>query len=235
MDASVKFNTHALSGLNMVLTDGVHGPSLAPTEMLLLNVGIISVCYALLCKPSLGDKKGIITLTIFTLVAAASRVVLEPFPNVQPLTVMCLLMGACLGARRGMAFAVMATMLSNIILSHGYWTIFQASGWAFIAFIGSKINIVYNNELAMKKLIISSAFLSVLFDWWVSLSVYHFGMSSTEFLIYLLNGIPFDIMHAMASIFTAVWFAPAIVKLLQDYSTPDLQENSVGEADVIIA
>ena len=104
-----------------------------------------------------------------------------------------------------------------------------------VQFFQRRFNLLSCRSIAMKKLIISSAFLSVFFDWWVSLSVYHFGMSSTEFLIYLLNGIPFDIMHAMASVFTAVWFAPAIVKLLQDYSTPDLQENSVGEADVIIA
>ena len=134
----------------MVLTSGVHGPELAPTELLVLDLVILSACFVLLCKPSFGNRKGVLILSTVTLLAASSRVILEPFPNVQPLTVMCLIMGATLGARRGMAFAIMATILSNMVLSHGLWTLYQASGWAIIAFVGSKANIIIDSKLNMK-------------------------------------------------------------------------------------
>ncbi|MCH2647180.1 MAG: hypothetical protein MKZ58_02340, partial [Candidatus Poseidoniaceae archaeon] len=121
----------------MVMTDGVHGPVLGPVEMLVVNVVLITISFFLLCRPTHAAKREILVLTSITAAAAASRILLEPFPNVQPLTVMCLVMGASLGARRGMAFAVIATMLSNAVLSHGWWTLFQATGWAGVAFAGS--------------------------------------------------------------------------------------------------
>ena len=217
------------------MTDGVHGPVLGPVEMLVINVVLITICFFLLCRPTHSAKREILVLTSITAAAAASRVLLEPFPNVQPLTVMCLVMGASLGARRGMAFAVMATMISNLILSHGWWTLFQAIGWAAVAFAGSRLNLVLQNEVAMKRLIISAVFASVLFDWWVSLSIYTAGMTIGEFGIYLLNGLPFDALHAIASIATAVWIAPWLANLLHE-ETADLSEPIVsGESDVITA
>ena len=217
------------------MTDGVHGPVLGPVEMLVINVVLITISFFLLCRPTHSAKREILVLTSITAAAAASRVLLEPFPNVQPLTVMCLVMGASLGARRGMAFAVMATMISNLILSHGWWTLFQAIGWAAVAFAGSRLNLVIQNEVAMKRLIISAVFASVLFDWWVSLSIYTAGMTIGEFGIYLLNGLPFDALHAIASIATAVWIAPWLANLLHE-ETADLSEPiASGESDVITA
>ena len=217
------------------MTDGVHGPVLGPVEMLVINVVLITISFFLLCRPTHSAKREILVLTSITAAAAASRVLLEPFPNVQPLTVMCLVMGASLGARRGMAFAVMATMISNLILSHGWWTLFQAIGWAAVAFAGSRLNLVVQNEVAMKRLIISAVFASVLFDWWVSLSIYTAGMSLGELGIYLLNGLPFDALHAIASIATAVWIAPWLANLLHEETTDLSEPIASGESDVITA
>ena len=219
----------------MVMTDGVHGPVLGPVEMLLINVVLITISFFLLCRPTHSAKREILVLTSITAAAAASRVLLEPFPNVQPLTVMCLVMGASLGARRGMAFAVMATMISNLILSHGWWTLFQATGWAAVAFAGSRLNLVLQSEVAMKRLIISAIFASVLFDWWVSFSIYTAGMTFTEFGLYLLNGLPFDALHAIASIASAVWIAPWLANLLHEETTDLSEPIASGESDVITA
>lgn len=219
----------------MVLTDGVHGPVLAPVESLVINTVLITISFLLLCRPTHSAKREILVLTSITLAAAASRVLLEPFPNVQPLTVMCLVMGATLGARRGMAFAVMATMVSNLILSHGWWTLFQASGWAAIAFAGSRLSLVFENEVAMKRLVVSAIVASFLFDWWVSLSIYTSGMAISEFGLYLLNGLPFDILHALASIVSAVWIAPWLTNLVFEETTQLDAPVINGEADVISA
>ena len=219
----------------MVMTDGVHGASLGPVEMLVLNVVLITFCFFLLCRPTQSAKREILVLTSVTAAAAASRILLEPFPNVQPLTVMCLVMGASLGARRGMAFAVIATMLSNLVLSHGLWTLFQATGWAAVAFAGSRLNLIMQNEVAMKRLVITAVFASVLFDWWVSLSVITSSTTLLDFGLYILNGLPFDALHALASIASAVCIAPYLANLLFE-ETDRLEEPIIsGEADVVTA
>jgi hypothetical protein len=219
----------------MALTDGVHGPTLSPVESLVVNMVLITISFFLLCRPAHSAKREILVLTSITTAAAASRILLEPFPNVQPLTVMCLVMGATLGARRGMAFAVMATMISNLVLSHGWWTLFQASGWAAIAFAGSRLGLAFQNEIVMKRLVISAIFASVMFDWWVSLSIFTSGMTISEFGIYLLNGLPFDAMHVIASVVSAVWIAPWLANLVFEETSHIDELQPLGEADVISA
>ena len=216
----------------MVLTDGVHGPVLGPIESLAINALLIGAAFFLLAKPTSSSFREILVLSSITLVAVALRVVMEPLPNVQPLTVMCLVMGAALGARRGMAFAVIATLLSNLILSNGWWTLFQATGWAAIAFTGSRLSLIIDEQVQMKRLLISSAVVSILFGWWVSLSILTPGMSISEFGIYLLNGLPFDIMHSFASIVFAVWVAPWLCNLILEEVILDDVPSQVGEADV---
>ena len=216
----------------MVLTDGVHGPTLAPIESLVLNTVLIGAAFLLLCRPNTSAKKEIFVLTAITLAAAASRVLLEPLPNVQPLTMMCLVMGGVLGARRGMAFALMATLLSNAILSNGWWTLFQATGWAAAAFAGSKLALVIDGEIQTKRLLVSAALTSVLFDWWVSLSVWHSGMAVQDFALYLLNGLPFDALHVIASLTFSVWLAQHLVDLIQQNISLDIKQNPVVLSDV---
>ncbi len=52
------------------------------------------------------------------------------------------------------------------------------------------------------------------------------------FGIYLLNGLPFDAMHAFASIVFAVWFAPWLSNLVLEEVILDDVPSQVGEADV---
>jgi energy-coupling factor transport system substrate-specific component len=219
----------------MVLTDGVHGPALAPVELLAINMVLITISFLLLCRPAHSAKREILVLASIAVAAAASRILLEPLPNVQPLTVMCLVMGATLGARRGMAFAVIATMVSNLVLSHGWWTLFQASGWATVAFAGSRLGLVVGNVVEMKRLAITAAVASVLFDWWVSLSIFTSGMAFSEFGIYLLNGLPFDALHVVASLVSVVWIAPWLTNLIFEETAQVEEPQAIGEADGISA
>jgi len=219
----------------MVLTDGVHGPALAPVELLAINMVLITISFLLLCRPAHSAKREILVLASIAVAAAASRILLEPLPNVQPLTVMCLVMGATLGARRGIAFAVIATMVSNLVLSHGWWTLFQASGWATVAFAGSRLGLVVGNVVEMKRLAITAVVASVLFDWWVSLSIFTSGMAFSEFGIYLLNGLPFDALHVVASLVSVVWIAPWLTNLIFEETAQVEEPQAIGEADGISA
>ena len=133
-----------------------------------------------------------------------------------------------------MAFAVMATMLSNVVLSHGLWTFYQATGWAAIAFVGSKLSLVHGSQVEMKT------------DYYICNCIctlrlvgFTFALSSlatiSDFGIYLLNGLPFDAIHAIASIASAVCIAPYLANLLHVETASMEEPISLGEADVITA
>ena len=185
---------------------GTHGPVLSPTTSLFLDIALLVAAFWLLATPSkksLGD-----TLLLLTLVLAVSavRVLMQPLPNIQPVTVAALIVGAQLGARRGAAFAILVAMISNAIIGNGWWTIFQAIGWASVALIGSKIALVVDGEIQRNRLFIAAIASAFVFDFIVSLSIIDSSFSIVTFLTYLAHGIPYDMLHALGNLIFAVWF-----------------------------
>jgi energy-coupling factor transport system substrate-specific component len=162
-------------------------------------------------------KKVSNVLTFVTLVTSVSllRVLMTPLPNIQPVTVAALIIGAQLGARRGVAFAVLVTMISNFIIGDGIWTLYQAIGWSVVAIIGSSSKIIINGQLQLNKTFGYAVICAFLFDFIVSLSVLG-TVSLSGFMVYLLNGIPYDILHAVGNLSIAawfgIWFSEAITK-----------------------
>ena len=185
---------------------GTHGPVLSPMTSLVLDIGLLVAAFWLLATPSkksLGD-----TLLLLTLVLAvsAARVLMQPLPNIQPVTVAALIIGAQLGARRGAAFAILVAMISNAIIGNGWWTIFQAIGWASVAVIGSKFAIIANGELQRNRLFVAAIASAFVFDLIVSFSLIDSSTSIVSFLTYLAHGIPYDLLHALGNLTFAVWF-----------------------------
>ena len=185
---------------------GTHGPVLSPTTSLVLDVILVVAAFWLLATPSkksLGDSLLLVTLV---LAVAATRVLMQPLPNIQPVTVAALIIGAQLGARRGAAFAILVAMISNAVIGNGWWTIFQAIGWASVAVMGSKLALIVNGELQRSRLFIAAIASAFVFDLIVSLSIIDSSFTLLTFLTYLAHGIPYDLLHAVGNLTFAVWF-----------------------------
>jgi energy-coupling factor transport system substrate-specific component len=185
---------------------GTHGPVFSPTTSLVLDVILLVAAFWLLATPSkksLGDSLLLVTLV---LAVSATRVLMQPLPNIQLVTVAALIIGAQLGARRGAAFAILVAMISNAFIGNGWWTIFQAIGWASVAVMGSKLSLIVNGELQRSRLFIAAIASAFVFDIIVSLSIIDSSFTIVTFLTYLAHGIPYDILHALGNLTFAVWF-----------------------------
>ena len=130
---------------------GIHGPVLGPVTGLAIDVVLLGLAFWMLAAPDM--KKASNILTFITLVASISllRVLMVPLPNIQPVTIAALIIGAQLGARRGVAFAVLVTMISNFIIGDGIWTLYQALGWSTVAIIGANSGIISSGKLDLTK------------------------------------------------------------------------------------
>tara|TARA_B100000287_G_C20460256_1_gene713107 strand:+ start:101 stop:757 length:657 start_codon:yes stop_codon:yes gene_type:complete len=184
---------------------GIHGPVLGPVTGLVIDVILLGLAFWMLASPDMRKAPNI--LTFVTLVASISllRVVMAPLPNIQPVTVAALIVGAQLGVRRGVAFAVLVAMISNFIIGNGIWTLYQAIGWSVVAIIGAYSNIIVNEKLQLSKTYLYAIVTAFLFGFIVSLSVLG-TVSFSGFMIYLLNGIPYDLLHALGNLTLAAWF-----------------------------
>ena len=201
---------------------GVHGPTLSPLASVLLDVVLLSCAFWLLAKPT---KRPIFdSLFMATLVLSVSliRVVMQPFPNVQPVTVAALLVGAQLGARRGAAFAVLVAMISNFFMGDGWWTVFQAAGWASIAIAGSRLSLVTSTGLNLGRACMASIVAAFWFDFIVSFSILDGTIGFTEFIVYLGHGLPFDFLHMIGNLTFVVWMGSWFTQLLEE--DPSLEE-----------
>jgi len=152
---------------------------------------------------------------------------MQPIPNVQPVTVAALLVGAQLGARRGAAFAVLVAMTSNFFIGDGWWTLFQAAGWASIAFAGSRLSLVTTSGLNLRRACVASLIAAFWFDLVVSFSILDGTISITEFITYLGHGLPFDFLHMAGNFTFVVWMGNWFSGLLEEEPTLDEIEFAV--------
>lgn len=210
---------------------GIHGPVLGPVTGLVIDVILLSLAFWMLASPDM--KKASNVLTFVTLITSVSllRVVMAPLPNIQPVTVAALIIGGQLGARRGVAFAVLVTMISNFIIGDGIWTLYQAIGWSVVAIIGSSSKIIIDGQLQLNRTFGYAVICAFLFDIIVSLSVLG-TVSLSGFMMYLLNGIPYDILHAVGNVTIAAWFGRWFSEAITKFQSMEEIEQKVVDGYV---
>ena len=208
---------------------GVHGPVLTPLASALLDITLVSVAFAFFVGGSRTNRMTMGMLATMVVAMAALRVLMQPLPNVQPLTVAALLVGAHLGARRGVAFAILATLLSNLLISHGWWTPFQAAGWAIVAVIGARAKLVQNGQLQLQRLALASVASAVVFGFVSTLSLVTSAMTPSSFIVLLGQGLPFDVVHALGNLVFVIWMAPSLHQFLSGLAASENESLAVGE------
>ena len=211
---------------------GIHGPVLGPFAGLAIDVILLGLAFWMLTSPDMKKPSNILTFVTLIFVISLLRVIMAPLPNIQPVTVAALIVGARLGIRRGIAFAVLVTMITNFILGDGIWTLYQAIGWSIVAVIGAKSKIAIDRELQFGRTCLVSIMCAFLFGFIVSLSVIG-TVSPFEFVNYLVNGIPFDILHALGNVTIAVWFGPWFYNAIAQHETIDVDGQITIDGYVI--
>ena len=217
----------------MFQATGIHGPVLGPFSSLILDVLLLGIAFWMLLSTT---KKTVPDVLLFaSIVAGVSllRILMVPLPNVQPVTVAALLVGAQLGAKRGIAFAILVTMITNFIIGNGIWTLYQALGWSLVAVIGANYKLVLDGKINYQRVFYASIFTAFMFDIIVSFSIIDGTITLSQFMLYLANGVPYDLMHALGNLTFAAWLTKWFVNLLQHQPTLEEIELSVVEGHVV--
>jgi len=154
---------------------------------------------------------------------------MQPLPNIQPVTVAALLVGAHLGAKRGVAFAILVTLLSNLLISHGWWTLFQALGWSVVAVVGARANLIADGRLNHARLYVAAALVAPLFGLISTLSLVSGSMTVGQFALLLGQGLPFDAIHALGNVAFAVWTGSMLHRFLSGLTALENDVLATGE------
>ena len=122
----------------------------------------------------------------------------------QPVSVAALLVGAHLGAKRGVAFAILVTLLSTCS-SAMVGGPFPSLGLVDRCCIGAKANLIEDGELNHRRLYLLAALVAPLFGVIATLSLVSSSMTASQFMMLVWQGLPFDAVHALGNVAFAVW------------------------------
>lgn len=177
-------------------------------HMLLLCILMVLI-WSTLRRP-VGKEIGL--FVAYGATAIGGRILMEGAPNIQPVTILMLLAGAHLGVRKGISLALITTLFSNIALGAGLWSLYQASGWALVALSGALLSnwLIVNQRIMMWRLASLGLLSAFVFDWWVSLYIFHSGAGIGTYFQYLINGFTFDVLHAIGNLTFALWLTPLL-------------------------
>ncbi len=212
---------------------GLHALSVSPETILILEFSLVLGALFAIFGDSSESRKFRPFIGIVAIVSALSlgRVLFGPIPNIQPVTIGVLLVGATYGARKGIGIGILIAIVSNISLGSGMWTPFQAIGWGTIALGGSLAanQLIINEKLSLRNLIIAGFISAFVFDFIVSMSILVGDPNLGLFLSYLITGLPFDLLHAAGNFVIAVTLGPSMYNiLLRSLSPTNLKIRSVA-------
>lgn len=195
-----------------------HNIALTPTQAFLLNAGILSVIVLALLRSErkLDDSNPLAMLAILAIFGIGGRVLLEPLPNIQPVTVIVLLAGIYYGAPRALALAGIIALVSNVaVLGHGPWTLFQVVGWGAVGLAGALFadRLLKDGELQLHRVAALAMISGIAFNWIVSSSI----LLKTDVSMlapYLLNGLLYDLYHAVGNLVFVAWLAAPLGEIM---------------------
>ena len=200
-----------------------HAVAIGPHGMLAINIAMLSLIgWALWrAEQKMSSGSDLILLILLGAFAVSGRVLLDPIPNVQPVTVIVLLAGIHFGAPRAVALATAVALCSNVLLGHGLWSLYQAVGWSAVGVAGAALSnrLYVDGRMAIGALAALAAVSAFAFDWIVSFSALH-SLSSEVFLVYLMAGIPYDLLHAAGNVAFVAWLANPLSEIMTRHVAP---------------
>lgn len=165
-----------------------------------------------------GGAKELALVATLGAVAGAGRVFLHPLPGVQPVTMICIVTGASLGPRAGLAVGPIAGLLSNSFLGQGPWTPPQMALWAGAGLTGALLRTVCHHRAGLAAVGLAWG---IAFGWGMNLwFLASFGPEVSWAAMTLASGrsLPFDLAHGIGNVVLALVAGPALLRLLGRYA-----------------
>ncbi len=146
--------------------------------------------------------------------AALSRIPFAPIPNVQPASALIILAGAVFGWRVGALSGTVLPLLSNTVLGHGPWTLFQILGWAGMGVGASLLGREPKRWLLVGYGVIAGLAYGVLMDGWIWLASVR-PLAWHTLLGVLAQGVPFNVAHAAGNGIILAAIGPRLATLMR--------------------
>jgi energy-coupling factor transport system substrate-specific component len=162
------------------------------------------------------SAKEVALIATLTGIAVAGRLLVHPFPGVQPMTVIVVASGAAFGLRIGISVGALGALVSNFFLIQGPWTPWQMALWAACGAVGALASSLIRRRLVFALVcgLLSFGF-SAAMDvayWW-----YAYAHTWAGLTLQVTTGFVFTLAHALGSFAIALAVGPELVRMLERF------------------
>lgn len=164
------------------------------------------------------QARELITISVLCAIAVAGRAAFFMVPQFKPVVAIVIIAGVCFGGEAGFLVGAITGFASNMFFGQGPWTPWQMFAFGVIGFLAG---ILFRKGLLRKtkgSLCIFGGLATFLIYGGImnpaSVLMWQAKPNAQMFISAYLMGIPFDLIHAFASVFF-LWFlsSPMIEKL----------------------
>lgn len=163
------------------------------------SVAVIIVGLLILTEKKKLPLSTFLPVVVMVVVASIGRVIFGFIPNVQPVTVIVIIMGLCYNAESGLLTGVLSALVSNMVMGQGPWTLWQMLAWGLIGLLAGlfgKIKPLKNVKFAVVYSVIAAFLFSIITDTWTVLTLAD-GLTLGSALSVFGAGLAFNIPHAI--------------------------------------
>ena len=145
----------------------------------------------------------IIPIAVMCAVASVGRVVFNFIPQVQPVTVIVIIMGACFGKQAGFMTGALSALVSNMILGQGFWTPFQMLAWGVVGLIGgvlADVKLSKNMVVMCIYAFVSALIYGLITDFWTIAFMAGENLTWGIVLSVYSAGLVFNLIHGIGNV-----------------------------------
>lgn len=155
-------------------------------------------------------------LGLLTALCYVSRVIFQFLPNVQPVTVILIILVLKMTVVDSWIVAILSILISNIQLGMGVWTIAQIVSFSILVGITGLLIKPFINQIPFVVMVLFAGLTGYLYGFIISaVQAPFFGIQN--FWAYYLAGLPFDTMHALGNAVFYVLLAPVLGSILDRF------------------
>lgn len=169
------------------------------------------------------QARELIVISVLCAIAVAGRVVLASFPQFKPVMAIVIIAGVCFGAETGFLTGAVTAFVSNLYFGQGPWTPWQMFAFAAVGFwagILFKKGFIRKQKLS---LCIYGGFATIIiFGGIADLSnvlLYTETINTGIILTSYLSGLPFNLIHAAATVMFLWFIAEPMIEKLERIKT----------------
>lgn len=148
-------------------------------------------------------------------VAIVGRIALTALPNVQPVTVILILMAVYIGLWDAAVSSFVIVLVTNLYLGMGIWSVYQIITWCAIAVISGLLFRKKHGQFLMLGWAVLCGFIYGAVISVMSCRTIYTGAAAGTYLAYWLSGLLFDGYHAVGNALFMWFLQPVFERLVK--------------------